>query len=179
MRIISGKYKSRRITAPKKLPVRPTTDMAKEALFNILNNQYYFDEVILLDLFSGTGNISYEFGSRGTMKITAVDGDSGCTQFINKIAKELDFNIDVIKSDVFSFLEKTTLKSDVIFADPPYNLSLADFEKIPELVFKKELLLEDGVLIIEHAKHMKLDHLEHFSKQRKYGGSAFSFFHNL
>ena len=177
MRIISGKYKSRRIIAPKKLPVRPTTDMAKEALFNILNNQYYFDEVVLLDLFSGTGNISYEFASRGTEKIIAVDGDSGCVQFIDKISKELDFNIDAIKSDVFSFLEKTTLKSDIIFADPPYDLPLENFEKIPQLVFEKELLLEDGVLIIEHAKHMKLDHLKHFSKARKYGGSVFSFFH--
>ena len=179
MRIISGKYKSRRITAPKKLPVRPTTDMAKEALFNILNNQYYFDEITLLDLFSGTGNISYEFGSRGTTKITAVDGDAGCVQFINKTAKELDLNIDTIKSDVFSFLEKTALKSDIIFADPPYDMPVEDFEKIPEFIFRKELLLEDGILIIEHAKQMKLDHLEHFSKQRKYGGSAFSFFNNL
>lgn len=176
MRIISGKYKSRRITAPKKLPVRPTTDMAKEALFNILNNQYYFDEVALLDLFAGTGNISYEFGSRGTIKITAVDGDSGCVQFIDKTAKELGLNIDAIKNDVFSFLEKTALKSDIIFADPPYDMPVEDFERIPELVFEKGLLLEDGVLIIEHAKQMKLDHLEHFSKQRKYGGSVFSFF---
>lgn len=176
MRIISGKYKSRRITAPKKLPVRPTTDMAKEALFNILNNQYYFDEVILLDLFAGTGNISYEFGSRGTIKITAVDGDSGCVQFIDKTAKELDLNIDAIKSDVFSFLEKTALKSSIIFADPPYDMPAEDFGRIPELVFEKLLLLEDGVLIIEHAKQMKLEHLEYFSKQRKYGGSVFSFF---
>ena len=176
MRIISGKYKSRRITAPSKLPVRPTTDMAKEALFNILNNRYYFDEVVFLDLFAGTGNIAYEFGSRGCQKMTAVDGDFGCVQFISKTATELELNITAIKNDVFSFLEKTALKSDIIFADPPYDLPLEDFEKIPELIFKNELLLKGGVLIIEHAKQTDLSHLPNFKNNRKYGGSVFSFF---
>ena len=176
MRIISGKYKSRRITAPSKLPVRPTTDMAKEALFNILNNRYYFDEVVFLDLFAGTGNIAYEFGSRGCQNMTAVDGDFGCVQFISKIATELELNITAIKNDVFSFLEKTALKSDIIFADPPYDLPLEDFEKIPELIFKNELLLKGGVLIIEHAKQTDLSHLPNFKNNRKYGGSVFSFF---
>lgn len=176
MRIISGKYKSRRITAPKKLPVRPTTDMAKEALFNILNNQYYFDDIAVLDLFSGTGNICYEFGSRGTTKLTAVDADFGCVQFIDKTSKELELGISAYKSDVFSYLEKTKTKSDIIFADPPYDLDLADFERIPELVFKNQLLLEDGVLIIEHAKHTDLSQTPYFSTKRKYGGSVFSFF---
>lgn len=176
MRIISGKYKSRRITAPSKLPVRPTTDMAKEALFNILNNRFYFDEVAFLDLFAGTGNIGYEFASRGCKKITAVDGDFGCVQFITKTATELDINISALKSDVFSFLEKTALKSDVIFADPPYDIPLEDFERIPELIFKNELLLQEGVLIIEHAKQTDLSHLPNFANKRKYGGSVFSFF---
>jgi len=176
MRIISGKYKSRRINAPSKLPVRPTTDMAKEALFNILNNRYYFDEIAFLDLFAGTGNISYEFASRGCENITAVDGDFGCVQFINKTAAELDLSISSLKSDVFSFLERTQLKSDIIFADPPYNMPLEDFERIPELVFKNKLLLQDGVLVIEHAKHTDLSHLPNFAERRKYGGSVFSFF---
>ena len=176
MRIISGKYKSRRIIAPNKLPVRPTTDMAKEALFNILNNRYYFDEVAFLDLYAGTGNISYEFASRGCEKITAVDGDFGCVQFITKTANELDLNITALKSDVFSFLKKTALKSNIIFADPPYDMPLEDFEQIPELVFKNELLGEDGVLIIEHAKQTDLSHLPNFTNNRKYGGSVFSFF---
>lgn len=176
MRIISGKFKSRRITAPSKLPVRPTTDMAKEALFNILNNQYYFDEITFLDLFAGTGNISYEFASRGCEKITAIDADFGCVQFITKTASELDVNITALKSDVFSFLEKTTLKSDLIFADPPYDMPLEDFERIPELVFKNNLLLEDAVLIIEHAKQTDLSHVNNFKNKRKYGGSVFSFF---
>jgi len=176
MRIISGKYKSRRITAPSKLPVRPTTDMAKEALFNILNNTYYFDELTVLDLFAGTGNISYEFGSRGTTQITAVDGDFGCVQFIDKTSKALELNVTAIKNDVFNYLDKTSLKSDIIFADPPYDLPLEDFEKIPELIFKNELLLENGKLIIEHAKQTDLSHLENFANKRKYGGSVFSFF---
>ncbi|MFK7812588.1 MAG: RsmD family RNA methyltransferase [Maribacter sp.] len=176
MRIISGKFKSRRIKAPNKLPVRPTTDMAKEALFNILNNQYYFDEVAFLDLFAGTGNISYEFASRGCEKITAVDGDFGCVQFISKTSTELELNISALKSDVFSFLEKTSLKSDVIFADPPYDMPLEHFQRIPELVFKNGLLLEGGVLIIEHAKQTDLTNLPNFNNKRKYGGSVFSFF---
>jgi len=176
MRIISGKYKSRRIIAPSKLPVRPTTDMAKEALFNILNNRYYFDEIAFLDLFAGTGNISYEFASRGCEKITAVDGNFGCVQFINKTSVELELNISALKSDVFSFLEKTSLKADIIFADPPYNMPLADFERITALVFQNEILLKDGVLIMEHAKQTDLSHLPYFNNKRKYGGSVFSFF---
>ncbi|MCL5244848.1 RsmD family RNA methyltransferase [Cellulophaga sp. 20_2_10] len=178
MRIISGKHKSKRITAPKRLPVRPTTDMAKEAIFNILNNHYYFEDVSLLDLFSGTGNISYEFASRGTENIICVDADYGCIKFINQIAKELDFNLSTVKSDVFKYLERTSIKSNVIFADPPYDISLENFSKIPELVFKNELLLEDGMLIVEHSKHTKLEHLPHFSYAKRYGGSVFSFFEN-
>ena len=176
MRIISGKHKSRRITAPKKLPVRPTTDMAKEALFNILNNKYYFEDISLLDLFAGTGNISYEFASRGTKNIVSVDADYGCVKFIDKISMELDFGISTIKSDVFSYLEKSSLKVDIIFADPTYDLSTEDFGKIPQLVFKNQMLLDGGMLIIEHSKHTDLSSLDHFSNLRRYGGSIFSFF---
>lgn len=176
MRIISGKHKGRKITAPSKLPVRPTTDMAKEGLFNILNNSYYFDDIAVLDLFSGTGNIAYEFGSRGCTAITSVDADQGCIKFINKTAEILELNITALKSDVFSYLEKTTTKADIIFADPPYDLSFEDFSKIPDLIFTKKLLQEDGLLIVEHSKHTDLSSSPHFSKQRKYGGSVFSFF---
>ena len=176
MRIISGKYKGRRISAPKRLPVRPTTDMAKEALFNILNNTYYFDEISVLDLFAGTGNISYEFASRGTDQIVCVDADHGCVKFIDKTAQEFGFGITTVKSDALKYLEKTTYKATIIFADPPYNMSLTDFSKIPETVFNNKLLLEGGVLIIEHSKQTDLSHLAHFTNQRKYGGSIFSFF---
>lgn len=176
MRIISGKYKGKRLTAPKKLPVRPTTDMAKEALFNILNNRFYFDELKVLDLFSGTGNISYEFASRGVENITAVDGFQGCVRYISKTAKELGLSINTIKSDVFKYLQSTQDKFDLIFADPPYDFDTKQFLEIANLVFEKELLLEDGVLIIEHSEHTDLSEHPKFSKQRKYGGSIFSFF---
>ena len=176
MRIISGKHKGRKITAPNKLPVRPTTDMAKEGLFNILNNTYYFGDISVLDLFSGTGNIAYEFGSRGCNQITSIDANQGCVKFITETVETLELNITALKSDVFSYLEKTNSKTDIIFADPPYDLEFDDFSKIPELIFSRELLLEDGVLIIEHSKHTDLSKLPHFTNQRKYGGSIFSFF---
>ena len=176
MRIISGKYKSRRLHAPKNLPVRPTTDMAKEALFNIINNHYYFQEISVLDLFSGTGNISYEFASRGTEKISCVDADFGCIKYINSIAKELNFDLNTYKSDVYKFLEKHKVSYDIIFADPPYNFEAEKFEKIISLVFENELLNEEGMLIIEHSKHTKLDTIEYFSYSKKYGGNMFSFF---
>ena len=146
MRIISGQHKGRRISAPKKLPVRPTTDMAKEGLFNILNNSFYFDELRILDLFAGTGNISYEFASRGAEDIICVDADYGCIKFINQTAVLLEANITAIKSDVFGYLEKTRQKHNIIFADPPYAMSEADFIKIEHWVFANNLLEEEGVL---------------------------------
>jgi 16S rRNA (guanine(966)-N(2))-methyltransferase RsmD len=176
MRIISGLYKSRRIVAPKNLPVRPTTDMAKESLFNILNNLYYFDDVSVLDLFAGTGNISYEFASRGTENITSVDQDSGCIKFINKTAETFKMTINTIKSDVFKFLEKSTLQANIIFADPPYAFTDEQFGSIPKLIFKNNFLLDEGLLIIEHSKHTKLSNLENFSYSKSYGGNMFSFF---
>lgn len=176
MRIISGSHKGKRLMAPKKLPVRPTTDMAKEALFNILNNHYYFDEITVLDLFAGTGNISFEFASRGCTRITSVDAHYGCVQFINKTAQELDFSIQTIKSDVYKFLEHYNQKADIVFADPPYDISQEDFEKLPALVFQNNILLEEGYLIIEHAKHTSLEHVVNFSFSKSYGGSVFSFF---
>ncbi len=176
MRIISGKYKGRRITAPKKLPVRPTTDMAKESLFNIINNNYYFEDISVLDLFAGTGNISYEFASRGTEQITCVDQDYGCIKFINETADSFDMPIQAIKSNVYKFLEKSTLKSTIIFADPPYDFSVEQFAEIPALVFKNNLLEDDGWLIVEHSKHTDISHLPNYSHSKGYGGNMFSFF---
>lgn len=176
MRIIAGKFKSKRITAPKKLPVRPTTDMAKEALFNILNNRYYFADIAIIDLFAGTGNISYEFASRGTENIVAVDIDAGCIRFIDTISKEMDLGITTFKSDVFGYLEKSSAQADIIFADPFYDMPEGDFEKMVGLVFDRDLLLADGSLIIEHTSRIDLSSIGHFSERRKYGGSAFSFF---
>lgn len=176
MRIISGKNKGKHLIAPAKLPVRPTTDFAKEALFNILNNNYYFDEVSVLDLFSGTGNISYEFASRGCQCIVSVDNHSGCIQFIAKIAKELEYIITPLKSDVYNYLKKTNQKFDIIFADPPYEFTQEKFSEIVGLVFERELLNEGGVLIIEHSKQTDLEEVPNFSYSKKYGGNMFSFF---
>jgi 16S rRNA (guanine966-N2)-methyltransferase len=176
VRIISGKYKGRRIFPPKGLPVRPTTDMSKEALFNVLNNHFSFEGLKILDLFAGTGNISFEFASRGSTPITSVDADFGCVKFIKQVAAEYDFNIAATKSDVFTFLERNKATYDIIFADPPYALDQKTFDKIVLLVFEKNALQDDGMMIIEHSKYTKLDHLIHFSFKKSYGGSIFSFF---
>jgi len=176
MRIISGKLKGRRLSAPKNLPVRPTTDMAKESLFNILNNTYYFDSISVIDLFSGTGNISYEFASRGTKDIYAIDANFNCIKYIYNTAKKLDLPINTYKSDVYKFLEKTSLKADVIFADPPYNFEAEQFLKIVDLVKDRQLLQNEGVLIIEHSKYTDLTSHKNHSYDKRYGGNVFSFF---
>jgi len=178
MRIISGKYKGRRITAPKNLPARPTTDISKEALFNILNNKFYFNSLSVLDLFAGIGSISFEFASRGAEDIICVDQHYNSLKFIQKTAQELNFDIKTIKSDVFKYLEKTTLKHDVIFADPPYDFEKDQFANIITLVFDNDLVSEDGILIIEHSKHTDLSDIKNFDYSKKYGGSMFSFFEN-
>lgn len=176
MRIISGLYKSRKIVAPKNLPVRPTTDMAKEGLFNVLNNLYYFDDISVLDLFAGTGNISYEFASRGTTNLICVDQDFGCIKFINQTAETFKMTIQTIKSDVFKYLEKANIQTNIIFADPPYGFEDEQFFLISELVFKNNLLLEGGLLIIEHSKHTILSNQPYFSYSKNYGSNVFSFF---
>lgn len=176
MRIISGLYKGKRLTAPKALPVRPTTDFAKEGLFNILNHRYRFSQVSLLDLFSGTGNISYEFGSRGCNDITSVDGHFGCVKYISKISDELHLNIHVIKADVFKYTKIASRSFDIIFADPPYDFSLEQLEELLQNSFKNGLISKDGTFILEHTKHTDVSALERFTESRRYGGSVFSFF---
>lgn len=176
MRIISGSHKSTRITAPKNLPVRPTTDMAKEALFNILNNRFHFDEIKVLDLFAGTGNIGYEFASRGTQNITSVDGHFACVKFIQKTALELEFPITPIKSDVYKYLDKASQPFDLIFADPPYDFEVQLFEQLVSKIHQNNLLNPDGIFIIEHPKQTDLSQITGYQESRKYGGSVFSFF---
>ncbi len=177
MRIISGIYKGRRLTAPKNLPVRPTTDFAKEALFNILRVRYFFEELTVLDLFSGTGNISFEFASRGVPNITSVDQHPDCIQYINKVSEEFQFPINTIKADVFKYLENASGKYDVIFADPPYDFDVSQLESIVKTIFEKELLnSEEGLLVIEHSKQNDLSKIKQFVEARKYGGNVFSFF---
>ncbi len=176
MRIISGLYKGRKILPPKNLPVRPTTDFAREGLFNHLNNHLYFDEISVLDLCAGTGCVSYEFASRGVKNITAVDAEKSCVQFIRKTAQSLDLPIDVYTSDLLHFLSKTQQQWDVIFADPPFQIGGDVHTKTATLVFEKGLLKEDGWLVIEHGKQTQLQHLPHFAYHKTYGNVVFSFF---
>ena len=174
MRIISGSHRGKQLIAPKNLPVRPTTDFAKESLFNILNNYFYLDSIKVLDLFAGTGNISYEFGSRGCPDITAVDSHAGCVQYIHKTAAALSYPIEVIKSDAFTFLERNLSSYDVIFADPPY--ALPELETIPDLIFQYDLLKEDGLLVFEHGKNNDFSAHPHFIEHRSYGSVNFTLF---
>lgn len=176
MRIIGGQFKGKTLKIPKGLPVRPTTDFAKEGLFNVLTNIVFFDQIEVLDLFSGTGHISLEFASRGCNKIIAVDKHFACINFLNKAALELSLPISAIKQDVFGFLNSTKKQFDIIFADPPYNLE--NIALIHELVFSKQLLKSNGLLIIEHGSSTHLETLLGFEKQKKYGNVNFSFFKN-
>lgn len=176
MRIVSGRYKGKRISAPKSLPVRPTTDMAKEALFNILNNRFYFEEITVLDLFSGIGSISLEFASRGCKKVVAVDQHPGCVRFLEQISDSLEADIECIRSDAFVYLENSRNKFDVIFADPPYDMDREGFVRIIDGVMERDLLEPEGELIIEHGAKMTFESHPNFTESRKYGGSAFSFF---
>ena len=175
MRIISGSHKGRNILAPKNLPVRPTTDLAKESLFNILNNHFDFNEIKVLDLFCGTGNISYEFASRGAMDISAVDKNYQCFTFVKKTSEILGFkNIKVFKSDVFSFIKHSQDPFDIIFADPPYELDKIDI--IPGLIFEKQLLNPNGWLIMEHSAQSNFQGTANLLERRNYGKVNFSIF---
>ncbi|MBI9059273.1 MAG: RsmD family RNA methyltransferase [Labilibaculum sp.] len=175
MRIVSGTHKGRRITPDKSFKARPTTDFAKENLFNVINNLIELEDLYVLDLFGGTGGISYEFASRGAKKVICVEKDYRHFTFIQKTIKDLKFEqILAIKSDVFRFLRNYAQKFDLIFADPPYDLR--SIETIPELVFEKELLAEDGILIVEHGSKNDFSTHPNFFELRTYGSVNFSFF---
>jgi 16S rRNA (guanine966-N2)-methyltransferase len=175
LRIIGGIHKRRVLKAPGSLPVRPTTDMAKEALFSILNNHIDFEGLRVLDLFAGTGNISYEFASRGAAQVVAVDQHMGCINFIKKTATQLDFTcLAAVKADAFRFLNFCHQDFDLIFADPPYDLK--DIRLLPEVVFNRKLLIAGGLMVVEHGADTRLNRLAHFREERKYGKVRFSFF---
>ena len=172
MRIISGKHKGKRIIAPNNLPIRPTTDRAKEALFNILESRYYFNDKNVLDLFSGTGNISYEFASRGIEDITCVDSNYNCIKFIDTISEQLKVNLSTTKSDCIEFLKKCKKQFNFIFADPPYNYQ--NHQAIVEFIKVNNLVKNDGCLIIEHDKTTSFE--DDNAELRKYGTVHFSIF---
>lgn len=175
MRIINGTHKGKSIVAPKNLPVRPTTDFAKEGLFNILSNEFDIEDIEMLDLFSGTGNIAFEFASRGAKNIRCIDINYSCVAFIKKTSKALGFNqLNVFKNDVFKYLKQYDHSFDIIFSDPPYDLK--EIPQIPDLVFDNQLLKENGWLIVEHDKRTDISDHPKFFRLRKYGNVHFSIF---
>lgn len=175
MRIVSGKYKGRRIDPPSNITARPTTDFAKEALFNVLTNRVDFEELTVLDLFAGTGSISLEFASRGSTSITAVEMSKTQANFIRKISNDLQIDsINLVQADVFRFIKSCTAKFDLIFADPPYQLPT--LQTLPDLLFEKGLLKEQGLFILEHPSKINFDTHSRFKEHRNYGNVQFSFF---
>lgn len=175
MRIIGGKLRGIQLNAPAKLPVRPTKDMAKEALFNILHNTYDFEACTVLDLFSGTGSVSIEFASRGIKAVRAVDKHPGCVAWLKEVANKYQLaEIDPQKADAFKYLAQEQQTYDIIFADPPYDLP--NIPMLPQLVAENKLLKPNGVLIVEHPPLLKLEQQAGYSHTRKYGNSSFSFF---
>lgn len=175
MRIIGGKFKRKVLRTPGNLPVRPTTDLAKEALFNVLNNHIDFESVRVLDLFAGTGNISLEFASRGATTVVAVENNPRCVAFIKRMAGELDFSqMYVVRGDAMGFLVRTTMRFDLVFADPPYDFPR--IPDIPDLVFEKGLLEPDGWLVVEHGPATSFNTHPRLIEKRKYGRVHFSFF---
>jgi len=175
MRIIRGSHKGKKIVAPNNLPIRPTTDFAKESLFNILENYFHLDTVTVFDIFAGTGNISYEFAARGAEKVVAVDELEVCVNFINKTAKALSFDqLTALKMNAITFLERNMQPVNIIFADPPYDWN--KYDRIPELVFEKKLLLPNGFLVIEHDINVDFQAHPKFYQLRKYGKVNFTIF---
>jgi 16S rRNA (guanine966-N2)-methyltransferase len=178
LRIISGKNKGRRINPPSNFTARPTTDYARESLFNILNNRIDFEAVSVLDLFAGTGSISYEFASRGTKVVHLVEKDPRHISFIRRMIDEMKFEcIKPIHIDVKAYLKTCRFKYDVVFADPPYNLAWLD--TLPDLITSSGVIKDDGFFILEHPKDLSFTSYKHFFEHRNYGGVNFSFFSPL
>jgi 16S rRNA (guanine966-N2)-methyltransferase len=174
VRIVSGKLKGRRIPVRKNFPSRPTTDFAKESLFNVLNNHFDFEGMRVLDLFAGTGSISYEFASRGA-EVTSVELNFRSYRFIQETAHNLQLDkIRAIKADAFSYIGKAVDKYDIVFADPPYQLEGID--KLPELVLNSEIMAEGGCFILEHSDQKKFTGHQFLSDKRSYGSVNFSIF---
>ena len=177
MRIISGKYGGRIIKPPGNFKARPTTELAREGLFNILSNHFYFEDLEVLDLFSGTGSIGFEFASRGAERVDMIEKNYHHFKFIRKVIEILQTeNTRVVKADFFKTIQNIHQTYDIVFADPPYNLK--EFEKVPELILSKTILKSDGWFILEHPSHYQFNSLAGFFDLRIYGSVNFSFFKN-
>ena len=175
MRIITGQYKGRHFDIPRTFKARPTTDFAKENIFNVLQGYIDFEDATALDLFAGTGSISLELVSRGCKQVVSVEADRDHANFIRQCFKKLNEDRDIlVRGDVFRFLKSCHQKFDFIFADPPY--ALEDLAKIPDLVFNGELLNEDGIFVFEHGKNHDFSAHPRFLEHRSYGSVNFSLF---
>ena len=177
MRIIGGKHKGKQFHPSKGIKCRPTTGFAKEALFNVLNNRIELEDITVLDLFAGTGNVTYEFISRGAKESICVDSNFHSFKFIKQMSSELDGTIKSVKADVFKFINGKPQKTfDIVFADPPYANEF--IREISPHIFKNKWLKEDGILIVEHGDGTNLSDLPNFVECKKYGKVHFSFFEN-
>jgi 16S rRNA (guanine966-N2)-methyltransferase len=176
LRIISGKYRGKPLHPPSNLKARPTTDFAKESLFNILNNYFDFAEAQVLELFAGSGSISYEFASRECKSITAIEIDPVNFSYIARTVKEMGLtSITPLRTDVFRFIGHCRQSYDIIFADPPYEME--NIEKLPQVIFEKKLLNKNGWFILEHSKRHNFKDFKEFREERNYGNVHFSFFY--
>jgi 16S rRNA (guanine(966)-N(2))-methyltransferase RsmD len=175
VRIISGTYRGKKLHPPRNFKARPTTDFAKEGLFNILLNQFEMEELDILDLFAGTGSITYEFASRGARSIVAVEIEPAHFKFIQSTCRDMELDqVTVIRGDAIKYLKNPVQSFDIIFADPPYDHPL--LEELPEMVFTQDILTDEGVFILEHSvKHTFSAH-PRFFHHRNYGSVNFTFF---
>jgi len=178
MRIIGGEYGGRKFNPPPKMPyTRPTTDIAKEGLFNILEHNLAIEDLKTLDLFGGTGNISYELASRGAKELTIVEKDAAMCEFIKKTATALKIeNLRIVKMDVFRFIEQCTEKFDFIFAGPPY--ALGNIDDLPARIFEKQLLDQKAWLVLEHTPRNSYKAFPFYKSERNYGTTVFTIFVN-
>ena len=175
MRIIAGTLRGRRLDPPQNLPVRPTTDMARESLFNILNNYVDYEDCAVMDLFAGTGAVSLEFVSRGAREVTAIDINAQCTDFIKRSAERMGVaNLHVVRADVFDLLKRANRRFDIVFADPPYVIE--GLASLPDLVFERGVLTDDGIFVLEHPRDYSFEEHPHFWQHRAYGKVNFTFF---
>lgn len=178
MRIISGYCKGRKISPPSNLPVRPTTDFAKEGLFNVLNNLIDFTETTVVDLFSGTGNIAFEFASRGAPSVLAVDIERRCVDFINQAAAKFGMKeVHAIRMNVLVLLKVGKQQADLVFADPPFGME--GIENLPDLILSSGIVKPGGILILEHSGRYGFSGNPFFDQLREYGKVHFSVFRGM
>ena len=176
MRIVGGEFGGRRFSPPARIPARPTTELAKEGLFNMLGNSMELDGIKTLDLFGGTGSISYELASRGAADLTLVERDPTTIEFIKKTVDQLGISdkLNIIRGEVFKFMKQCTDQYDFIFAGPPY--ALQNIDELPLLVFEQNLLLPGGVFVLEHTPRNDYQKHPHYQRMKNYGTTVFTFF---